>query len=271
MKGDFYDTLTQAVKEFVTRGFQSQTQLDEWMKKIHEAAQATLTPPHKMDEMLRESLRAVYDRLVAKGGLLKTHPGVSRFTLERVAPRLRAELDRRIMASAQLIKLNRASAIEKTLQRFAGWASSVPVGGSKSTEKVDVKTSVRKPLASLPFEERRVLIDQGHKLASGLNEVLAVDGGAIAAIWHSHFRQPGYNYREDHKERDGRVYLIRGNWAQEKGLVKPGPDGYTDEIDKAGEKIYCRCWFTYLYNLRDLPEYMLTVKGKEALAKVRVA
>ena len=34
------------------------------------------------------------------------------------------------MASAKLIKLNRDAAIERTLQRFSGWSTSIPVGGT---------------------------------------------------------------------------------------------------------------------------------------------
>lgn len=267
----FYETLTRAVNEFVTRGFRSEDQLQEWVERIRKAAEESLTPQYKLNEMLQQSLRGVFNRLVNKGGLAKYHPGLSRFTIERLMPRMRAELDRRIMTSAQLIKLNRASAIEKTLQRFSGWATSVPSGGTRATDKVDTKDSIRKALANLPFEERRVNIDQGAKLVSSINAVVAEGGGAIAATWNSHWKSLNYDYRPDHKDRDQKVYMIRGNWAQLKGLVKPGKAGYTDEQTKPGEEVYCRCWFTYLYNLNDLPEDMLTAKGKEALRNPKVA
>ena len=267
----FYETLTAAVKDFTEHGFNSQERLEHWMRELELAAKQSMIPENAMRQQMTAAFQGVYRRLVENGGIAQYHPGVGRFTLQQVMPKLRAELDRRIMASANLIKLNREAAIQKTLQRFSGWATSIPAGGSKTTEKIEEKDKVRKSLAQLPFEERRVLIDQTHKLTTALNETMAVGGGAIAARWFSHFRQPGYDYREDHKERDGEVYAIRGNWALEKGLMKPGKAGYTDDITKPGEEVFCRCQYKYIYNLRSLPAAMLTAKGREQLKNVKVS
>ena len=114
-----------------------------------------------------------------------------------------------------------------------------------------------------------MLIDQGHKLVASLNNVLAVDGKAIALIWHSHWRQAGYKYRPDHKERDEQVYMLRDNWAQEKGFVKVGKSGYYDEITSVGEEPFCRCYAQYLYNIGSVPKELLTKKGADALAEAR--
>ena len=121
----------------------------------------------------------------------------------------------------------------------------------------------------MPFEQRRVIIDQTHKLIDNINNIVAVDNGAIAGEWHSHWKQPNYHYREEHKERADKVYLIRNNWASEKGLIKP-INGYTDEITRPGEEVYCRCNYVYLYNLRQLPEDMLTQKGKAELQSSKI-
>lgn len=267
----FFDVLTQAVADIAEHGFDSVERIAYWTRKLREAAETSLTPAHTMESMLRESLKAIYDRLVTKGGVAQYHPGISRFTLDKIAPRLRPLLDQKIMASANLIKLNRVASIEKTLQRFAGWSTSIPAGGTNSSDKVKIKTTIRKNLAQLPFEERRVLIDQGHKLTAAINEVIAVDTGAIALIWHSHWRQPGYNYREDHKERDKLVYLIKGNWAQLEGLVKPGAAGYYDDVTSVGEEVFCRCYAQYIYSLRKLPDDMLTAKGRAKLTEASKA
>lgn len=261
----FQQVINQAIADIEANGFDSQARIDAWMERIGTAARAELTPEGKLQEILSASLASIYKRAVDRGGVLKLHTGLQRFKLDMLKPRLRAELDRRIMASAQLIKLNRQQSIAKTLQRFSGWATSIPDGGSKVVDRPEVRDDLKKALRSLPYEERRVAIDQGHKLLAAINDVIAVDGGAIAAEWHSHYRQPGYDYRPDHKERDGHVYLIRGNWAQEKGLVKPGDAGYTDSITQPGEEVFCRCGYRYIYSLRALPDTMLTVKGRATL------
>lgn len=267
----FYTILTEAVADIGEHGYDSEARIAYWMEEIRKAAATSMRSPHVMQEMLRDALNALYRKLIEKGGIVKMHPGIGRFTLERVRPQLRAELDRRILASASLIRLNRDEAIAQTLRRFSGWSTSVPAGGSDAIDKNAVKASVRKALAQLPFEERRVLIDQGHKFTAALSETLAKGGNALAMIWHSHWRQAGYNYRPDHKERDQRCYAMRGNWAMDKGLMKVGPDGYYDEITSVGEEPFCRCYAQWLYALRDVPADLITVKGKEELERVRAA
>ena len=269
MPKSYYEILTEAINDLTENGFDSAERLAYWQELLREAAERSMGSLHAASERLRESMHAIYDRLVKRQGALKVHPGISRFTLQMIEPRLHKELEKRILMSADLIRLNRAKAVEQTLQRFSGWASSVPPGGSKATDKVGTKKEVRKALSSLPFEERRVLIDQGHKLVTSINQVIASDGGAIAMRWRSNWRQPGYNYRHNHKDRDGKVYLIRDSWAKKAGLVKPGSVGYLDEITQPAEEVFCRCQGEYIYNLRALPEDLLTKKGEQELAAAR--
>ena len=160
--------------------------------------------------------------------------------------------------------------IAKTLRRFSGWATSIPKGGSDEIDKRKLREEVVKPLRNLPFVERRVLIDQGHKLTSSISATLAHDGGAIAARWFSHWRQTGYNFREDHRERDGHIYLVRNSWAHKAGFVKAGPDGFSDEMTQPAEEPFCRCKFVYLYHLKQLPPTMITKKGAEAFSKAKM-
>jgi hypothetical protein len=266
---NFYTVVSEAIRHFEEHGFQSADDLQIWIERIRKAAIDSLTPERVLNETLSRTLGGIYKKLIDDGQILKTHRGAGKFTIERLKPKLRTELDRRLMVSRNLIKLNREQSIEKTIQRFAGWASSVPAGGSRAVDVKDTKDNIRKALTSLPFEERRVAIDQSHKFAAALNEIVAVDGGAIAMRWNSRWRSPGYQYREDHKERDQKIYLLRSSWAKEKGLVKPGPAGYYDDITKVGEEVYCSCFATWLYHLRDLPDDMLTQKGKDELAAAR--
>lgn len=266
---DYFTTVTAAVNDLVEHGFDSMERVDYWTSEIRKAAERAHASPERLQQMLSDYLTLIYQRLVDRGEVARYHPGIARFTVERLRPQLRAELDRRIMASAQLIKLNRAAAMEKTLQRFQGWSTSIPAGGSRSTDRAEVKDNIKKALRGSSFEERRVMTDQGHKLTASISEVVAAGGGAVALVWHSHWRQAGYNYREDHKDRDGLVYLMRTSWALERGLVKPGPAGYYDKVTAVAEEPFCRCYAQWLYNLRDLPEDMLTKHGVEQLALAR--
>lgn len=261
--------LNEAIDDILAHGFDSQERVDRWMIRLRDAARTSMISAESLEQRLRDGLTQRYRKMVDGGEILRLNPGIERFTLDRIKPQLRSELDRRIMASANLIRLNRDQAIDKTLQRFAGWSTSIPKGGVSAESKRDVKRNAKKALASLPFEERRVLIDQGHKLISAINEIVASDGGAIAGRWRSHWRQAGYNYREDHKERDDKVYLVRDSWAHRAGLVKPAGNPYYDEITAAGQEPFCRCWIVWAYSLRELPQDMLTAKGRASLETAR--
>lgn len=149
----FYEVITAAIADITAHGYDSQQRLDLWADRIKAAAIASLIPTDKLHTMLDAALNGVYRRMVEKEGVLSMNPGASRFTLERVKPKLRAELDRRIMASAQLIKLNREQMVARTLQRFQGWATSIPAGGSRTVDKSEVKTDVRKSLANLSVRD----------------------------------------------------------------------------------------------------------------------
>lgn len=265
----FYETLTAAISDLMEHGFDSQQRLDEWLRKLETAARAMLVPESVLQRSLRDMLSRVYERTVEGDVLTNRHSGISQYTLASIKPKLRAELDRRILASANLIRLNRESSIQKTLQRFAGWATSIPIGGTDVADRAEAKKNIRRGIAGLSFEERRVIIDQGHKLSSAINDIVAMDGGAIAAIWRHVREGGGYQARPEHEKRNGTVFVIRDNWALRKGLMKLAGAKYTDQIEAPAELPFCRCAYEYLYALRSLPTEMLTKKGVEALVLTR--
>lgn len=273
----FTRTVREAVKFFLRNGYTSRQELEQWQSIIRQAAESETDDDYM--SMVSERLRKTYDLQVSKAGALERHKGLSRFTLNYMEPKLRSELDRRILASADLIKLNRTAAINKTVQRFSGWATSIPVqdyvgGGLSPSSRSGVNYNcdhIQKSAQQVDYEARRVMIDQSHKLIANIDNIIATSNNAIAAEWHSHWRQAGYDYREDHKERDKQVYLIRGNWAQKNGYVKAGPAGYLDAITQPGEEVFCRCYVTYLYNLRSIPEDTLTQKGRKFLESMKAA
>jgi hypothetical protein len=259
MKETFSTILAQAVQDLTLHGFDSKARLDKWADKLRQSAHKALPSTDRLSKTMRAALTGLYEKAIS-GRLLKNHPGVSLFTIRRIEPYLRSELDRRIMASVDLIKVNREEAIDRTLKRFAGWATSVPPGGSKVQDKTDVKRTVYKSLKSMRFEERRLYIDQGHKLLSNISAVVAIQSEAIAGEWN-HVHQKGYDGRPEHIARDGKVFAIRGSWALEKGYINKGA-GFLDEIDAAGMLPFCRCAVTYYQNLDDLPKSMLTEAGQ---------
>lgn len=259
----FYQILTDAVNDIMTHGYDTQKRVDNWMQLLKQAAIREMISDSQVQSLMEKHLHGIFTRMVTNKGLLRNNKEVKVYSLNRLKPSLRAELDRRIMASQALITFNREESINNTMRRFQGWATSIPKGGSDVADKVKVKQDIKKAMQDIRFKERRVTIDQGHKLSANLNDIVCVDSGAIAAIWHS-THQVGYNNRKDHLERDDKVYVIKNGWAYQKGLIK-APFGFTTDITMPGQEVFCRCRYQYLFNLSDLPEQMLTAKGRKMI------
>lgn len=265
----FFQILTDAINYFAERGYSSQEELNRWARLLKEAMERQLGSPVHSEEAIKQALKSVYSRQMVNHGILKTNSGVSKFSVDMLKPAVKRELERRMLASANLIKLNRQEAITMTLRRFQGWATSIPKGGSLAVDIRKEKAAIRKPLSKVTFQERRVIIDQSQKFAASINAAVANDNGAIAATWRSRWRTAGYDYRKDHKERDGKVYAIADNWAIRQGLMKVGEAGYTQDITQPAEEVFCQCRYTYIYSIDNLPKEMLTEKGRKFLESIK--
>lgn len=274
---DFIGVLTAAVEDFTENGYDSVERLSYWQGRLRDAASRAAMPEEVMEAMLRTSLRSIYEKMIERGGILRLHPGLGEFTLNKLKPDLHRELDRRIRASADLIKIEKKKMEEATLQRFSGWATSIPPGGAAEPEKRKSKNDIKRGIAGLGFQERRVIIDQGHKLTSNISHIIAEGGGALGGYWFSHWRsgvpegdpRKGYHYRLEHKERDGVFYVQPDNWALDQGLMKYGGHLGMDDQTMPGEEVYCRCLYRYSYNLADIPDECLTAKGRAKLEEAR--
>ncbi len=262
---NFRALLLEALREFAVHGYTSEAALTEWLGRLHRALERELPADEWARKQLENTLTRIFTREVKSGGVLKRVPGVQRYTLDRIAPSLRAELDRRIFAGIDLTRLNKRAATEKTLQRFAGWVSSIPRGIPPA--KVDVRAvaaELAKPVKQVRYEARRVAIDQGHKLSAAVAHVVAREAGAIGGIWHDRGEfDHGYDARPEHLKRTGTLFLIRDSWAMGEGLVKKSGLKYTDEIEQPAELPYCSCRYEYVTSPRDMPDTLLTAKGRD--------
>jgi hypothetical protein len=262
----FFEIINSAIADFLKFGFDDVKRLEYWLGKIKLSADAHLLPERVMQQKMEKALHQAFHRLVTKNGLVNKN--VSKYDVSKLSGKLRSELDRRIIASANLIKDDREQSIRMVLRRFEGWATSIPAGGTKIKPTPKEKANIKKGMSDIAFKQRRVIIDQTHKLISNINDIVAVDNGAIGAKWHSHWRQMNYDYREDHRERDEKIYAIRGSWAVKEGYINP-INGYTDDITSPAEEVFCRCNYVYLYHLRQVKE-LLTPKGLLALQSAKV-
>ena len=261
----FKEVLAAAMKELAATGFVSEERLLDWVVLLRNAAEREVGPDYAVDEDIRQGFTRLYERFVEGTGLEK-RIDIPRYTKEMVKPRLRPELDRRIVAAADLIKLNKKEAVDRTLKRFSGWATSIPPGGYDDFDIRETSTAIAKDLKDYRYHKRLVDNDQGHKLIANVAAITAEAAGAIAGEWHSHgATDRSYNARKDHLSRDGKIYLVRDSWAHKQGLIKP-VHGYLDEVTAPGMEVNCRCWLTYIVTPRKLPDVFLTRKGQDWIA-----
>jgi len=158
----------------------------------------------------------------------RMHP--ARIGPESIAEQYRPMLRERIQASAELIKLNRDQEIERQLRRFVGWATGSLPSQAKRSDKGELSKGVTKALQQDTFERRRVCIDQGHKLIAAVDDVVAIEHGAIAKKWRHVIPHAGYQSRPEHLERDGKVYAVKGNAMLEAKRMTKGGRPYADEL-----------------------------------------
>lgn len=259
----FKQVLAAAIADLSTTGYTNPDRIAEWLIRLRNAAEREIGPETEIERDTARRLIATFERLIDRDGILKFVPEVSRYTRAMIRPQLRAELDRRIMAAAELIRLDRRKAVQGTLDRFSGWSTSIPPGGDQTIDKVETRQALGKSVGQFRYEWRRLQNDQGHKLVANIADIVAQGAGAIAGIWNDHGEHDrSYNARKEHLARSGKTYLIRGSWAHAQGLVT-AVNGFTDEITAPGQEVSCRCWYQFIASPRRLPDQFLTRKGQD--------
>jgi hypothetical protein len=275
-KLSYNQIVNKALQELSQSGLNDPVQVAQWAERLRAAADGSFKPLNQVKTDVTKYFTTIYNRAtrprkpprVTKSAPQQTI--IRRYDRSNLSKEAKLELDRRIVSSIALIKLNREISAASAAKTLIGWHSSITPEGESHT-KVPVST-VAKDLKRIPYEENRVIIDQGHKLVASLHDIVSRNSGAIAAIWHSHAHQIGYDSRPEHAARQDAIFIIRGSWADKEGLIKPAQSpGYTDQVEAPAEFPFCRCHYQYVFNLQDLPRSMLTQKAIDFLSNKRAA
>jgi len=154
------------------------------------------------------------------------------------------------------------------LQRFL---QHVPAGGSADREAKLAITGIKKAFRDLTKWDKLFSTIKVGSFPAAISRTLELEGNPLAAIWrYSPLDEQGeFRNAYSHKELDGRIYCVPGNWAIEKRLMKAGTNGYIDNIAQPGEDFDCMCYYQWIYNLGSLPENMLTAEGQAGLNRAK--
>lgn len=149
------------------------------------------------------------------------------------------------------------------LNTFEQWARSIPLGGTKEKSFRDEVRSVRQILKSFSKWEKYYFYAKRSNFYNEIERIIAEYNGAIAARW----RFSSCCEEPMHKERDKKVYLIRDNWAIEKGFIDDHEAKFTDDLPLPFND-GCMCSYCYLSHVGDLPAELLTPNGKNAKKEI---
>jgi hypothetical protein len=171
---------------------------------------------------------------------------------------------------AQNFLADRIGQFQDLLLTFLG---QVPIGGTKDKAVKSKITEIKRELRTLPDWSDLFSMYKENSFSSEIEYIFACHGGAIAAMWHYSQQDEECEYKKtsDHRAQGNRTYAVRDNWAIGKGLMNAGPYGYLDVITRPAQEIGCCCDLRYVYNLRNLPEAMLTYAGKAERRRVKQA
>lgn len=168
----------------------------------------------------------------SKTGIYKRH-SVAPYIIATLYLLLQDERDNRKESAIRLVGMRREEMKETVLRRFAGWASSIPVN-REITNKQEVINFISKPVKELAKHEKNIIDDQTRKMVSNMDAIVSHEANAIGYYWHSLFRVPGYNYREEHKhlDLDGKFIILKDSSAYKDGYIKRGNQIYQDDIER---------------------------------------
>jgi hypothetical protein len=229
--------------------------------------------PQRPEQVVKPYLDSLFKKEIESGKFLKHHKGIQAFTVDRLQPDYRAMLDSMNRASIDLIVLERPNSIDVSTARFSSWLTGIPKGQQVIPDLYDLPAvkAITKPIDNqLSYEHSRRAIDQGHKLLTNINTVTALQGGAIAGVWHAHQKTDIYDARPEHWARNDKIYIMRDSWAHQEGLVKKTNGMWLEDIpDPPSVPVNCTCFWEYQYQIEALAkryQEALTQKGIEYAA-----
>ena len=259
----FFQVLTLAIADMVSHGFDSASRVEHWIFEIKKSLKTQVLPPRDLEQMVYRALTNTFERT------LRTHRGrhalTNKVIVSQMTPQLRTEMNKRMMATMQLLQASRDETLAKVVRNFTGWATSIPEGGTAQAKQREEKARIRRILTRIPNQEKRIILDQSYKLKTAMDDLIAKESGAIAAKWYDRGEHDiTYDARKLHLDRSGTIFTIRNSWAHQQGLIK-APNGYTDDFEMVGEFPFCKCHYEYFYRIEDLPKQFLTVTAKNVL------
>ena len=177
-----------------------------------------------------------FDMLSSSGDRIREKfPGLLPLLMER--------LDWCIENYGAQAKLYREDQLARFRQMVSEFLEEVPIGSSKDKALKQKITKIKSEIRSLAKWDKLFWTYKASSFPTELEYIFQLESNPIACVWNYNRSDEVGEYRKtyDHRQRDGHVYAVRGNWAIEKGLMRAGPHGYVDEISRPCQEVGCMC------------------------------
>jgi hypothetical protein len=263
-----------AINELLKKGSASAI-IKSWRDELERVLDEAATSPADASDSVQRYYQNYLDRIIEVRGLPmhsivsaddKQVTAITGFGMngnfELLLPKMRRAFDSCVNDVKAQAEQFRQRELLDVLNTFEQWARSIPLGGTKEKSFRDEARSVRQILKAFSKWDKYYFYAKRSNFSNEINRIIAESNGAIAALWHFYDCE-----KPMHKERDKKVYLIRGNWAIEKGFIDDHEAKFTDDLPLPGND-GCMCSYCYLSHVGDLPAELLTPKGKNAKKEI---
>lgn len=147
----------------------------------------------------------------------------------------------------------------------------IPIGGTKDKKIKSHIALIKKELRQIVRWEKQFYVYKASAFLAEVKYIFSLQEGPIAAVWRYSWLDEQGEYRKnyDHKILNGKIYAVRDNWAMKEGLMISSEKEFVGDIVRPAQEVGCMCNLQWIYNLRQLPNEMMTQKGRSELERVR--
>lgn len=271
-KKELAENINEAINELLKKGHSStltnslrnnlESVLDEAApKSIYAIEKLKRVNQELLDKVIKHKGLPVVSIFSENGENSQSVQGVGIKDFDNFEPEIRLLFDECVKDIEVSASFFRRQELDAALNVFTNWAESIPIGGTKDKSFRNQAREVRLYLKAFQKWDSYYFIAKNGNFISKLKHLAAKSNGAIAASW-CFYKGNGciYSEHEDHNEE---FFLIRNSWAiQQKLIASSNTTRYTDELTTPRSD-GCTCSYRYIFSLSNLPNVILTSKGKQ--------
>lgn len=204
-----------------------------------------------------------------KNDFAKRHKNINVFSKSDINAKFRQILEKRILHSLNAIKIKDERLLLELQQRFINFISD---DKEKTMHNLQENLKANEMLKHSKNYVRNVLREQTSKMNDDIDYTCGMINGAIGLIWHTQddikvvgnpngLYPKGNELHNNHYKRNNVFFALKDSYATKQKLLNAEIFENLQDIKNIKRAINCRCYYEYIYDLRDVEKQYLTQKG----------